>query len=983
MRKLKLYISVFSLLALFWGCGQRLEQSTDDRGNLRFNSLEDAKKARFAVVTGNLHDLYVSTKLPEATPVRFDTYTDVLMAIEQGRADVACVEGIVFSTALKPKGIYREIGVLFDDPYGVGFNKKNPELRNSFNAFLEEQKQKGILEDMTSRWIDQYNTARMPDLGPAPAGSPLRLGCCAATEVFDFIQDGKNAGFDIELIERFGRYVGRPIEYLTINFGGLISALSSGKVDMIASAITINEERAKQINFSNPYFISQSIAIVMDNSKSAENKDNSKGFKTMEDVKNKRIGVLMGSIQEQYVTTNFPNANILRIDMSSDLIMSLKTEQCDAIILPKPEAKYILTKNNDLDILVDDLFGGDFGVGIGFRNPALRDSFNAYLAKIKASGELKAMANKWIDDMQNATLSVPEISGNTNPIIVGTTAQNIPFTYLQNDKYVGLDIELILGFAYAIGRPVKFSVMNFGALIPSLVAGKTDVIASVIMITEERQKQVLFSEPYYYVGSTVLVRKTDLAPKPVSLRNGSDIATARVATMTGTTSEIFISSNYPNAELLLFDDINDAFMAVKAGKADYVFTSYTTSLLAAKNISGLVVLPEKYTKDPAAIAFNKKDTVLLRQINEVLLRYKKDGTLKDIITRWIKPDGSDYQPKETPAVKQGIPLKVGIAANREPMCFISNGKIVGLDAELIERMAYELGRPIEYMDMKFSALIAALESGKVDLIISNFSATEERKKRVNFSEDYFVNPLVLTTFIAVASTEQLAEKSWFSKIKESFHNNLIVEKRYMMIVNGLKQTVIITFFSILLGTVVGGLICFLRMRRNKWVVSFAKAYISVMRGTPILVLLMIFFYIVFASTGLNATVVAVITFAMNMGAYSSEMFRTAIQSVDRGQTEAGIALGFTKIQTFVFVVFPQALKNVIPVYKGEVISLLKMTSIVGYIAVVDLTKASDIIRSRTFDAFFPLIVVALIYFALAWLLGVALDRLNRKIASSQ
>jgi len=130
-------------------------------------------------------------------------------------------------------------------------------------------------------------------------------------------------------------------------------------------------------------------------------------------------------------------------------------------------------------------------------------------------------------------------------------------------------------------------------------------------------------------------------------------------------------------------------------------------------------------------------------------------------------------------------------------------------------------------------------------------------------------------------------------------------------------------------------------------------------------------------------VIAIITFALNMGAYSSEMFRTAIQSVDKGQTEAGIALGFTKIQTFIYVVFPQALKRVIPVYKGEVISLLKMTSIVGYVAVVDLTKASDIIRSRTFDAFFPLIVVAVIYFLLAWLLGIALDKLNNKTSSSQ
>ena len=469
------------------------------------------------------------------------------------------------------------------------------------------------------------------------------------------------------------------------------------------------------------------------------------------------------------------------------------------------------------------------------------------------------------------------------------------------------------------------------------------------------------------------------------VRDGSDIATARVAVMTGTTSEIFIRNNYPQAQMLLFDDINDTFLAVKTDKADYAFTSYTTSILAVKKNRDLTVLHEEYIKDPAGIALNKKDTALLRQVNEVVLRFKNDGTLKEIIERWIRPDdlGLEYQPVAIPSVKQGNPLRVGTTANREPMCFILNGKISGVDAELIERIAYELGRPVEYSDMKFSSLLAAIETGRVDLVISNYSITPERLKRVNFSESYYVNPQVFTALASDASTAQTIKQNRISRIKESFYNNLMLEKRYMMILDGLYQTIIITFFSIILGTIVGGLICFLRMNRNKLAVGFAQAYISLMRGTPILVMLMIFFYVVFASTGLSATVIAIITFALNMGAYSSEMFRTAIQSVDKGQTEAGIALGFTKIQTFIYVVFPQALKRVIPVYKGEVISLLKMTSIVGYVAVVDLTKASDIIRSRTFDAFFPLIVVAVIYFLLAWLLGIALDKLNNKTSSSQ
>ena len=147
----------------------------------------------------------------------------------------------------------------------------------------------------------------------------------------------------------------------------------------------------------------------------------------------------------------------------------------------------------------------------------------------------------------------------------------------------------------------------------------------------------------------------------------------------------------------------------------------------------------------------------------------------------------------------------------------------------------------------------------------------------------------------------------------------------------------------------------------------------------LLVLLMIMFYVVFAGTSIDAVVVSVITFGMNFAAYVSEMFRSSIESVDKGQTEAGIALGFTPVRTFCHIIVPQAFKQVLPVYKGELISLVKMTSIVGYIAVQDLTKIGDIIRSRTFDAFFPLIMVAILYFVLSWLFTAVLDFIGKKV----
>lgn len=217
--------------------------------------------------------------------------------------------------------------------------------------------------------------------------------------------------------------------------------------------------------------------------------------------------------------------------------------------------------------------------------------------------------------------------------------------------------------------------------------------------------------------------------------------------------------------------------------------------------------------------------------------------------------------------------------------------------------------------------------------------------------------------------------SYLHRIVNSFTNNLLVEQRYRMILEGLQVTLLITLCSVILGTLLGGLVCWARMSRHKWLSNIAKVYINLMRGTPVLVLLMLMYYVFMAPLEATGIVVAIVSFAMNISAYIAETLRSGIESIDKGQTEAGLALGFKPMQVFVRIILPQVVRTVMPVYLGEVINLLKGTSIVGYIAVMDMTRASDLIRSRTFDAFFPLIATAAIYFLVAWLIGLLLNGL--------
>jgi polar amino acid transport system substrate-binding protein len=219
--------------------------------------------------------------------------------------------------------------------------------------------------------------------------------------------------------------------------------------------------------------------------------------------------------------------------------------------------------------------------------------------------------------------------------------------------------------------------------------------------------------------------------------------------------------------------------------------------------------------------------------------------------------------------------------------------------------------------------------------------------------------------------------SWFDRVASSFQSNIIQERRYLLIWDGLTTTVLIAVLSALFGTLLGAAICFMRMSPRTTLQWTARSFIAVLRGTPVVVLLMIMFYVIFGSVNINPVLVAVIAFGMNFAAYVAEIFRSGIEGIDPGQSEAGTALGFTRVQTFRYVVLPQMIQRILPVYKGECISMVKMTSIVGYIAVQDLTKASDIIRSRTFDAFFPLIMVAVLYFIIAGILMQGLGYLER------
>lgn len=228
---------------------------------------------------------------------------------------------------------------------------------------------------------------------------------------------------------------------------------------------------------------------------------------------------------------------------------------------------------------------------------------------------------------------------------------------------------------------------------------------------------------------------------------------------------------------------------------------------------------------------------------------------------------------------------------------------------------------------------------------------------------------------------------WFTELADRFYRNFIKEDRWRYITDGLLVTIQITVLAVLLGVAIGFLVAIIRSTHDKTgkmkIANFiCRIYLTVIRGTPVVVQLLIIYYGIFASVVIDKMIVAVIAFGINSGAYVAEIVRSGIMSIDKGQFEAGRSLGFNYVQTMIYIIIPQAFKNVLPALGNELIVLLKETSVSGYIAMEDLTKGGDIIRSRTYDAMMPLLAVAAIYLAVVVLLEFLVGRLERRLRNS-
>jgi len=697
----------------------------------------------------------------------------------------------------------------------------------------------------------------------------------------------------------------------------------------------------------------------------------------------KTFAVPTGTVADQFVYRRFPDANIEYYNTVLDCAMAIKKGKADAAVYDQPILKNIAAKNDGLMVLPQFLEADNYGFAVQIGNTALKTAIDETLAELKLNRGYDDMMKRWFPS-KSAPAPMPRIdlSGGNGILRFGTAATLEPMSFRDaNRNMVGFDVELATRVAFRLNKTIEITDMDFGALLPALISGKVDMIGAAMSITEERAKQVLFSESYYPSGIAALVKGN--APAPVSpagrkLKTVEDIRDKTIGVLLGSVYDSYVARTYPDATVPQYNSLSDLLIALNSGKIDVTYYDQAAVPEMLKVNPDLGILARDVFRIPIGAGFNRDNDALREQFNAFLKKIRSNGVYQDMVSRWMEK-GIMQMPVIESGPANGV-LRAGVVNDLGmPFGLVRDGQLIGFDIELSSRFAAYLGREYVPVPLQFGSLIASVSTNKIDIITASMYITEERNKAIDFSDPYFecgssliARKDAMDPSVSGAADGPPLPRPFLERAADSFYINIILENRYKLILDGLLATIVISIFSALLGTLLGGVICFMRMSQRKSLSVTAKLYISLLRGTPVLVLLMIIYYIVFASVDIHPIVVSIIAFGLNFGAYVSEMFRTAIQGVDSGQKEAGIAGGFTRVQTFIYIIAPQALRHLLPVYKGEFISLVKMTSIVGYIAVQDLTKASDIIRSRTFDAFFPLLMAALIYLILAWLLTRAL-----------
>ena len=688
-----------------------------------------------------------------------------------------------------------------------------------------------------------------------------------------------------------------------------------------------------------------------------------------DDLVGKKIGVQIGTTGMTYAE-GIKDATVEKYNKGADAVEALKQGKIDAVLIDASPAKYFASKNSDIVVLDDPFAVEEYACAVKKGNDELTQQINSALAELRENGTLELIEQNWLVDAEYGKhpYESPAEVTRDGKLVMATNAEFAPYEFKDEGEIVGFDVDMMQAVCDILGKELVIDDMAFDSIIAAVDSGKADVGVAGMTVTEDRLKNVNFTDSYTQASQVIIVRgiSTDLTGKTIGVQMGT----------TGMT----YAESVEGAKVEKYNKGADAIEALKQGKVDFVLIDSSPAKYFVSKNPDLSIAPKPFAVEKYACAIKKGNDELTQQVNDALAQLRENGTLTSIEQNWLVDDEYGKHPYTSP---EGITYngKLVMATNAEfaPYEFKEEGDIVGFDVDMMRAVCDILGKELVIDDMAFDSIIAAVDSGKADIGVAGMTVTEDRLKNVNFSDSYTEANQVIIYKSGTAASQNFVEK-----LKSTF----LEKDRWMYLLQGLGNTLLITVLAVVIGIVLGFVIAVIRSTnqrtgRLKIPNLICRLYLTVVRGTPMVVQLLIIYFVVFSSVNISKILVAVIAFGLNSAAYVAEIVRSGIMSIDEGQFEAGYSLGFSYTRTMVTIILPQALRNILPALGNEAIVLLKETSVSGYIALNDLTKGGDTIRSQTYEAFLPLIAVALIYLIMVVGLSSLVNRLERRLSNDK
>ncbi len=682
------------------------------------------------------------------------------------------------------------------------------------------------------------------------------------------------------------------------------------------------------------------------------------------DYAGKKLGIIEGTIYEEIARVHLPEAIPIRFGDMDELFAALERDLVNAILAPEAIAIRRRVANGKIRILKPRLTSFICGFVMNHNNRALREELNQYLRKIKHDKTYDDMLHRWLEADQ--TPIPPDIETNgPNGELVFATAGNIDvFSYMQDGLLVGFDIELAKRFARSLGKTLRIVTTNFSDIIPNIEAGTVDLGGNIFAMTPERMRRVAFSDSYFQSGSVICVKSPSEGERVARAFDMDEWIGRKIAFAEKSDADLILALALPAAQAVPYPSLEECADAVLHGEVEALVAGDAAIRRLIGDHPGLIELYPMLTTERHGFAVRPENRVLLNELDSFLNLIRIDGTYGDMIARWldfpILASVQEILPGEGPRQ-----LVYGTLDNSPR----KDEADIGFELEFAKRFAGHVGAVLKTVQLPDAeSLVAALTAGEIDFAADPMNLGAAEKERLAFTNPYYVGGTALCGLRRNnVTTPETPEDNRWSGALDDFRRLFIRGDGGRLFLSGLGVTLFLSVGSLILGGLLALILAWLELRSGRFVKLPVRGFIFVFSSVPALIFLLAAYYFFNPEHERAPLFPALVCIAFAGAARLAPAVRRSIRTRRREEGTA-VRVAGNGLPGLVRTILPrERALELLRHFRETTLMILQLTSIVGYLGIVDLTRAADLLQQRNPGSFIPLVMAAAAYLILSGL----------------